>query len=175
MIMKLMTMIMKLKMKTEMNMGDADEDEKDIDPLYRMFLENLTENGRSYKLTIYQKVEEPDYLEYEYGGTIRWVDNGNKATYSKDQSVKCKLAKTKGDTSITEEVPRKKKKINEPKSITEPNNDIVVERGYQLFLKNYSSNQLDYNGQMVNYETDGALKYLGPKALALLALPFSHH
>ncbi|GJU99804.1 hypothetical protein Tco_1329075 [Tanacetum coccineum] len=43
-----------------------------------------------------------------------------------------------------------------PQSITEPNNDIVVQRDYQLFIKNYSSNQLDYNAQMVNYEADGA-------------------
>ncbi|GJV13079.1 hypothetical protein Tco_1354620 [Tanacetum coccineum] len=144
---------------------DEDEDEKDIDPQYRMFLENLTENGRSYKLNISQNVEEPDYLEYEkeeqsdgFDDLQAYMyDNGNKATSSKDQRVKRRLAKTIGDTSIQEEVSRKKKKINEQKSITEPNKDIVVERDYARFLKTQvSSNQFDYHGQMVNYEDDGA-------------------
>ncbi|GJU99428.1 glutamine-dependent NAD(+) synthetase [Tanacetum coccineum] len=141
------------------------EDEKDIDPQYRMFLENLTENGRSYKLNISQNVKEPDYLEYEkeeqsdgFDDLQAYMyDNGNKATSSKDQSVKHRLAKTIGDTSIQEEVSRKKKKINEQKSITEPNNNIVPERDYLLYLNGITCSdsgcsQMNYNGQLVNIE-----------------------
>lgn len=151
--------------------GDEDEDEKDVDPQYRMFLENLAENGRSYKLNISQNFEEPNYLEYEkeeqsdgFDDLQAYMyDNGNKATSSKNQRVERRLVKTKGDILIPEEVSRKKKKINVQKSTTEPNRDVVPEPDFLSYLQtldgfSYSGSgfpQSVLKGQLVNYEDNG--------------------
>ncbi|KAM0042197.1 hypothetical protein Hdeb2414_s0011g00375261 [Helianthus debilis subsp. tardiflorus] len=82
---------------------DAHVDENNKDPEYLLFLENLSEHGKSYKLKISRDDEEPCFLYYE-------------------EQAKRKRNEKSGPISTKKEV-SKRKKINDRKTITQSPRD----------------------------------------------------
>ncbi|KAL7595603.1 hypothetical protein Lser_V15G31126 [Lactuca serriola] len=131
---------------------DENEDAKYKDPQYCMFLKQLTENGKSYKLKISKEDEAPCFLEYEQ-------------PYDPSTDMSITLCNTiMRDMQIDHKSKRslngKKRKILMKKEAsskikTEPLNNLGVDSCYQLFLKGYIPSEYGafvYEGKRVNYE-----------------------
>ncbi|KAI3672929.1 hypothetical protein L6452_39032 [Arctium lappa] len=151
---------------------DENEEANNKDPQYYMFLKELTESGKSYKLKISRNDEALKYLEYEEQDESDGYDlptytnisignSGDKVNSSEDmgdrqinQRVKRSLHGKKGDISTTKEILRKKK-IKEPKPIKDPFHDVPVDSCYRLFLDGCIRSEYGafvYEGKRVNYE-----------------------
>lgn len=130
---------------------DENEDANTKDLQYCMFLKELIENGKSYKLKISRNDEALKFLEYEEEDKSDGYDlptytnisignSGDKGNSSEDmgdrqinQRVKRSLHGKKREISTTKQVSRKQK-IKERKSITDPFHDVPVDSCYRLFL-----------------------------------------
>lgn len=151
---------------------DESEDANDKDPQYCMFLKELTENGKAYKLKISRSDEALKFLEYEEHDksdgydlpactNISIVNSGDKVHSSEDmenrqinQRVKRSLHGKKREISTTKEISRKKK-IKEHKSITDPFRDAPVDSCYRLLLDGCIQSEYGAfvcEGKPVNYE-----------------------
>ncbi|KAJ9566988.1 hypothetical protein OSB04_002954 [Centaurea solstitialis] len=140
---------------------DENEDADDKDPQYSMFLKELTENGKSYKLKVSRNDEPLKFLEYEEQENSDNIGIGNsqdKASSSEgmrdrktNRRVKRSLHRKKGKISTTKEI----SKMKEHKSSTDPSRDIPAKSCYRLLLdgciqSEYGAFVLD--GKRLNYE-----------------------
>ncbi|CAI9291794.1 unnamed protein product [Lactuca saligna] len=119
---------------------EDNDDEKYKDPQYCMFLKQLTENGKSYKLKISKDNETPCFLEYEQPydpSTDMNITFCN--TIMKDMQIDHRSKRSPNG---------KKRKILMKKEAsskikTEPLNNLGVDSCYQLFLKGYIPSEYD--------------------------------
>ncbi|KAJ0923190.1 hypothetical protein HanPSC8_Chr05g0212851 [Helianthus annuus] len=118
--------------------GDEDEDahvdENNKDPDYLLFLENLSEHGKSYKLKISRDDEEPCFLYYEEQVSSDWCDDlqtctddsGDEVTVSEDMQIKQQAKRKRNEKSgpiSTKKEVSKRKKTNDRKTITQSPRD----------------------------------------------------
>lgn len=146
---------------------EEEEDANDEDPQYCLFLQNLVQNGRSYKLKISKDDEPLRFLHYEESensvGYDDIDDDDDPPTYGeyanqipqdmqivqRDEQM---LIGKEGKISTINEVSRKKK-TNEPNSVIGPYLG-TWDSCYLRFLKEFnpSNGKFFYEGKEVEYE-----------------------
>ncbi|KAI7730284.1 hypothetical protein M8C21_003026, partial [Ambrosia artemisiifolia] len=131
--------------ENENNNEQVDENNKD--PEYCLFLENLTEHGKSYKLKISQDDEEPRFLYYEEQDNSNWCDDlqtciddsGDETTVSEDMQIEQKAKRRRNETSgriSTKKEVSKRKKVDDQKTISEHPQDqgMTLDPWYTMFM-----------------------------------------
>ncbi|XP_076885693.1 uncharacterized protein LOC143535286 isoform X2 [Bidens hawaiensis] len=172
-------------------------DENNKDPEYLLFLENLTEHGKSYKLKISNNNEEPVFVYYEEG-SLDWPgddpqisnNSGDEAIVSEDipieQTAKRKVNEVNGEIEIrTKKQVSRRKKNKDDKSIPQGTTvdstnkmcvDIKVKREEESFeneeIVTTSDSDVVILDNVENW-SEVKNKHLKEKLIKILKVPYS--